>query len=241
VVEEFEILFPAGGRAVAVRLQSEVQLERVPQVLGLERGTNALVLIGGADEMSRRESERLQPFFEDVIAELAMRLLLVVLDGGTDVGVMSLLGRARASTGAGFPLVGVAVEALVAVPSQPTNGVQLEPNHTHFVFVPGSEWGDEAPWLARLASGIGGESATVLVNGGEIAWRDAEESVRQGRPLVVLARTGRTADDLAAALRGERRDERATRLAATGLVHAIDVDDRDGLMWLLDDILAGRV
>ena len=29
---------------------------------------------------------------------------------------------------------------------------QFEPNHTHFVIVPGSDWGDESPWITWVAS-----------------------------------------------------------------------------------------
>ena len=111
-----------------------------------------------------------------------------------------------------------------------------------FVLVPGKAWGDEGPCLARLGGliGDGGRSATVLVNGGEIARRDAERSVEAGRPLVALAGSGRTADALASAASGRAPDDLSERLAATGLVRAVDVRDRAGLGSALDDALGGR-
>ena len=47
----------------------------------------------------------------------------------------------------------------------------LELNHSHFVMVPGDEWGDESNWIAQVADTVAGDmaSVTLLVNGGEIA------------------------------------------------------------------------
>jgi hypothetical protein len=56
-----------------------------------------------------------------------------VIDGGTDAGVMQLIGRARAASGGRFPLIGVAAEGTVMVPGAGTSSpdaTELEPNHT---------------------------------------------------------------------------------------------------------------
>ena len=52
-----------------------------------------------------------------------------------------------------MPLVGVIVRALAALPGEPAadDAAPPEPNHTHVLLVPGESWGDEAPWIARLA------------------------------------------------------------------------------------------
>src|SRR5215208_6911025 len=115
----------------------------------------------------------------------------------------------------------------------------LEPNHSHFVLVPGTVWGDETPWLAAVATTLAGtqESATLLLNGGEISWADVEASVAAGRPVVAVAGSGRTADALAAAVRGMPGDRRAAGLAASGLVHAADLADRRAIERLLLDLL----
>jgi hypothetical protein len=99
----------------------------------------------------------------------------------------------------------------------------LEPAHTHFVLVPGSAWGDEAPWIARVAGAIadGRPSVTVLVNGGEIAWTDVAESTRAKRRVLAVAGTGRTADALASAVAGTSDDARANALVATGFVETV--------------------
>jgi hypothetical protein len=233
----------AGGRhALGVRVHEVDDLAAAAGELGVgERPV--LVVVGGASGMSSRHRRRLAPLFRDVLSPLAQRLSATVLDGGTDAGVMSLMGRAREATGGRFPLIGVMVEELTNQPRSPSvDAVDLEPNHTHFVFVPGSEWGEEAPWLAQLASAVAGAepSATVLVNGGEIAVADTRHSIEAGRRVVALDGSGRTADALAAAAEGKRSDPALKTLAASGLVDAVDAGDRNALAWLLDDIFSGR-
>lgn len=218
----------AGDRNVtAVRAGSFDELPAAARQLGLEEQI-VVVLVGGAGAASAEQLELVRPVFEEVLAPLAEGLGAIVIDGGTDAGVMELMGTARARGGHAFPLVGVVVEALAKVSA---NGnpiaAELEPNHTQFVFVPGAQWGDEAPWLARLATVVsrGKRSLTVLVNGGEIAWEDVRHSVEAGRPVVVLDGSGRTADVLAAAARGAPAGIRANSLVASGLVLAVPFDD----------------
>jgi hypothetical protein len=98
-----------------------------------------------------------------------------------------------------FPLVGVIGDHLV----QGTEGasplsVALEPNHSGIVTVPGSQWGDETPWLFDVAELIAGDRPvrTVLVNGGSIPRQEFAESVRRSIPVIVIRGTGRAADDL---------------------------------------------
>ena len=67
-------------------------------------------------------------------------------------------------------------------------------------------------------------SVTVLVNGGDIAYQDAQFSLDAGRPIIVIAGSGRAADEIAAAVRGEQADPRARQLAASGLVSCVDAD-----------------
>ena len=125
------------------------------------------------------------------------QLAAVVVDGGTNAGVMRAVGRARAASRGRFPLVGVAAEGTVIVPGgqrpDMADAAELEPNHTHIVLVPGSAWGDESPWLGVVADTVadGAPTATLLVNGGEITYADAAESLEHGRPLAVSAGTTR--------------------------------------------------
>ena len=66
--------------------------------------------------MSDADMARLRPLFVETLAPLAEALGAFVVDGGTDAGVMRLMGQAHAETGATFPLIGVAVTGMVALP-----------------------------------------------------------------------------------------------------------------------------
>jgi hypothetical protein len=190
-----------------------------------------MVVVGGAAGLEGDGLEQLRPLFRDALASVAERLDAFVIDGGTDVGVMRLLGRARSELGASFPLIGVAAVATVAIPGEEqvrSDAAPLEPHHSHFLLVPGDDWGDEARWLAAAASALAGTalSVTILVNGGEVAYDDVAHSVAANRPIIAVAGTGRTADQLVAAVNGEATDERAKALVASGLVRAAGpIDD----------------
>jgi hypothetical protein len=99
------------------------------------------------------------------------------------------------------------------------------------VLVPVAKVGDGAPWIARVATELAGgwPSVTVLVNGGKVAYPDMGCSLHAGRPVLAIAGSGRTADQVASAVRGSPADERAVRLAASGLVEVVDADDLEAL------------
>ena len=226
---------------LTIRVERPDDLARGLEELGLEPPRPTVVVAGGACKLSVGDAGLIEPALTD-LAGAADRLDAAIVDGGTDAGVMRILGRARAN-GHSFPLVGVVVDSLAVEPGTEPDGEQavLEPNHSHAVLVPGAEWGDEVPWLVRVADALaaGAPSITVLANGGDIAFEDAAASVNGGRIVLALDGSGRTADELAAAARGEPADERARVLAASGLVHVLDLrEDGDGLAVEVERLLA---
>ncbi|MBA3473497.1 MAG: helix-turn-helix domain-containing protein [Rubrobacter sp.] len=237
----FEVGFSNGSSSSAIRVHDPAELPVALRELGLDRSHPVLVVVGGAGEVSEADMVRLRSLFVEVLAPLVEALGASVVDGGTDAGVMRLMGRSRSETRATFPLIGVVATGTVTLPGAPPprpDAAPLEPNHTHFVLVPGSEWGDDSPWLPRVASVLakGAPSATVVVNGGEHTWTDVSQSVKAGRPVIAVAGSGRAADALASALRSEAADERAKDLAASGLVQAVDMTaDPDALTRIIED------
>ncbi|MGA7936177.1 MAG: hypothetical protein WCA35_21670 [Kovacikia sp.] len=245
--QPFEITFPTGSTAEVMQIHSSVDLEFVLQKLGIDDQRPVLVVIGGASKLSDSDFKRVRQLFGTVLAPLAQKWKAAVVDGGTDAGVMRLMGQARLEIGADFPLIGVIPIGLATLPGQPPpspEAAPLEANHTHFVLVPGSHWGDESAWIAETASVIADTTAasvTVLVNGGEVAWKDASESVDAERSLIVVAGSGRTADILANALRGESTDKRADDIVSSGLVQAIDLQDGiNAFGIMIEEIFASR-
>lgn len=172
--------------------------------LRLSEGYPVIVLIGGGIEELQADATRRAI---QTVVGLADDLNAVVICGGTDMGVMAKIGQIRWKSGYTFPLVGIAPEELVTWSGGPRSTKflwwgkkrwQLEPHYSHFILVPGSEFGDESSWIVEAATIVskGHKSVTILINGGEVSRKDIELSLEMGRPVVALSRTGRLADEL---------------------------------------------
>jgi SLOG in TRPM, prokaryote len=236
--------FGDGHAARVARPRRLADVAAAVDELGLAGGRRVLVVVGGASGLDEPGKERLRPLFSQVVVPVARAWNAVLVDGGTDSGVMQLLGQAVGMQGASLPLVGVAVAKKVTVPGDAaeSRGLSaLEGHHTHFVLVPGSSWGDESPWLARVATEIaaGAPSVTVLINGGEVALQDVANSVAARRPVLVIEGTGRAADRIAAARAGDRSDAQAADLARSALVTAVRWPDGAAVRAALGVTLAG--
>ncbi len=233
------IHFPEEGTTGIAHLPETTEhLDLLLSELGLKRPRPVIVLVGGANGLRHYHIARLHTLFVHVLAPLAESLGAVVLDGGTDTGIMRMMGHARSQTKSTFPLIGVLPAGMAALPGELPpcpDAALLEPNHTHFMLVPGSYWGDECIWLSKIANVLaqGTPALTVLVNGGEITWKDALESVRANRPVVAISGSGRAADTLALALKGEILDNRSQEIVASGLLQAVDLKDTEGLASII--------
>lgn len=173
--------------------------------LRLNDGYPVIVLIGGV--IDPREAEATHRAIH-TISGIAEDMKAVVICGGTDMGVMAEMGQIRWKSGYTFPLVGIAPEALVTWTEGPHSTKflwwgkqrwQLEPHYSHFILVPGSQFGDESPWIVDAAAILSKahKSVTILINGGEVSRKDIELSLENGRPVIALGGTGRLANELA--------------------------------------------
>jgi hypothetical protein len=214
---------------------------------GLDIARPVVVLIGGATGLDDTQVDRLANYLRRHVVPVVVRVGAAVVDGGTDAGVMRAVGRARRESDETFPLIGVVARGVLAPDARTAVGdldpSLLEPNHTHVVLVPGEAWGDEVPWLGRIATAVAKSraSVTLLVNGGEIAYLDVAESLRRDRPVVVLAGSGRTADDVAAAAdEASRASAQARELAASPLTVVVPFGDGPRLADVLGTLLSGQ-
>ncbi|GAA2478968.1 hypothetical protein [Winogradskya humida] len=222
----FTIDFGAGRAALAVRVGQPGELPAALHDLGLGTPRPVVTVVGGAGGMTAADLDGLRAVMAEGVIPAIHDSGATVVDGGTDAGVMRLMGRARN----GFPLVGVAAAATVTLPGGATaaaGAAPLEPHHSHFVLTPGREWGAEAPWIVDVAARVADPhpAVTVLVNGGRIAYDDAARALRAGRAVLVLAGSGRAADRIAGAREGECGNDPATRIAGSPLVHIVQISD----------------
>jgi len=194
--------------------------------IGLSGPNPILILAGGATSLDAGVAARLLPLLWGLVP-LLDRLGAAVIDGGTPFGVMALMGAARQGAAGNFPLIGIAprgrvmapAEVQVSGPGRPIKEsvprldrdeygarVLLDPNHSHFLLVPGDRWGDESPWLTAVAERLAGGQGTLMLvaGGGEVTQWDVLHRLRQRGRVLALAGSGGTADALVAWHRGEQ-------------------------------------
>ena len=197
------IQFPA-YQAPCVFPEKIDDLGEAISALGLKINYPVIVLIGGNiyDEHLEVTQRAIQG-----IAKAAEDLGALIICGGT-MGVMAVIAEVRAQHQYQFPLVGMAPERKVTWPNGPKSRrflwwgeerCDLASGYSHFILVPGEEFGDESPWITEAAKYFsqGNKSVTVLMNGGKVSRRDIELSLKDSRPVIAVSGTGRFADELA--------------------------------------------
>jgi hypothetical protein len=184
-----------GHRVRTVPVSDLAELRSAVRSLARPEDGPVIVLVGGASGLAGPAVEAVARLFREHLVPALDRWGGLVVDGGTDAGVMQLIGQARAARDAAFMLVGVAAAGTVRHAGQedPSVDTELEPNHSVVLLVPGDSWGDEAPWIAAVPTELapGRPSATLLVNGGSIAFDDADLSIAAGRWWLWPAAGGR--------------------------------------------------
>jgi hypothetical protein len=210
------IRFPTGVTALAVEASAATPGEELVAALGLPPPRGTVVLNGSTVDIDPDLDARLAALLgADGLTGTAAGCSLLVLTGGTDAGIFSVLGRAI--DGRRVPLVGVVPRRRVTWPDGPPGAdlVPLEPHHSHFVLVDADGWGDETPVLLALAAALGRQAPSVAVvcGGGPVTVAETLSHVRAGRPVIVVEGSGRFADQLVAAIRGAPSDGATAEIA----------------------------
>ena len=178
----------------AVNITDNKEIPEALKGLDIPHPKTVIVLVGGAGGIGWLDKFPMRKAI-NIIAKLAEETQSVVVDGGTQAGIMTEIGRQRKRNNFSFPLVGVVFDSLL-MQEEPQS--ILDSNHTHFFLVPGDDWGDESAWISKIATTISGNerSVTILVNGGKISRTDVEYSLLENRPTVIMRGTGRLADEI---------------------------------------------
>ncbi|HJQ24259.1 MAG TPA: DUF4231 domain-containing protein [Blastocatellia bacterium] len=218
-LDKKSIRFSNRNEAVVVLPAADAEAKDVVAALGLPPYEAVIVVSGGAGGLDEKLVPRLTQLFGRGVARAAVEARAVILDGGTQAGVMAMMGEAVAGRGYKTSLVGVAPKSLINFAEGATGGVPLEPNHSHFVLVDGDTWGSETSTLFALAAALinrtapagaanqppkdGAEKAAkgvmILVNGGPISRNEVLYAVRQNLSLIVVEGSGGLADEIATA------------------------------------------
>jgi hypothetical protein len=201
-----QIPLQLGTLVRAVNISDDSEIQNALKQLEVPHPKTVIVLVGGAGGIGWLDKFPMRKAV-GIVAQLAEKTQSVVLDGGTQAGIMTEIGKQREHNKFSFPLIGVVFDSLLMT-EEPAS--ILDPNHTHFFLIPGDDWGDESSWIAKIATAItrdakatltGGvsnlqKSITVLINGGNISRTDVEYSLLENRPTFVIRGTGRMADEI---------------------------------------------
>lgn len=201
------IHFSNGNRAQAVFAPTDARVTDLVQALSLTPPQALMLIMGGAAFMSRQVSDAVTPLLTSGFVPVAASLDALIIDGGTQAGVMAAAGQAVAQQRHKPALLGVAPAGCVTYPGKAnekmsSDAAPLDPNHSHFVLVEAETWGGETETMYQLAQALSQQipSITLLINGGDIAKREVVQNVRQRRPIILIEGSGRFADDLATSI-----------------------------------------
>ncbi|HUE97777.1 MAG TPA: hypothetical protein VMN99_00905 [Anaerolineales bacterium] len=178
----------------AVNITEDKEIQEALTQLDIPHPKTVIVLVGGAGGIGWLDKFPMRKAI-GVVAKLAEATQSVIVDGGTQAGIMTEIGKQRKRNKFSFPLIGVVFDSLL-MQEEPQS--ILDPNHTHFFLIPGDDWGAESAWISKIATAIAGDqkSITILVNGGNISRTDVEYSLLENRPTFVMRGTGRMADEI---------------------------------------------
>ena len=211
-----QISFKGDITAKAAYISDNTDIDKAIEELQIAHPKTVIVLVGGAGGIGWLDKFPMRKAI-GIIARLAEETQSIVVDGGTQAGIRTEIGKQRKRNRFSFPLIGVVFDSLL-IKEDPQS--ILDPNHTHFLLIPGNDWGDESAWISKIATSIAGDkkSITILVNGGNISRTDVEYSLLENRPTFVMRGTGRMADEI----------------ILTGKVVAIDISQKpdDNLEFL---------
>jgi hypothetical protein len=226
------ISFANGNRAVVITAPLDTDAQSILKALGFAQPRALIMVFGGAKGLDDSRKARLAELFIDAIAPAAAELGALIMDGGTQSGVMAMMGEAVARDGRRSQLLGVAPAGKVTYSGGPSDAgladrAPLEPNHSHFVLVESNEWGGETSKMLELARAFNAPIVAILVNGGAITADEALQSVRNGWQLVVIEGSGRFADELSAAVRDGQSAKSAevSEITRSGRVALFHVDN----------------
>jgi TRPM family ion channel len=189
-----QISFQGDKTAKAAHISDNVEINKAIDEMKIPHPRSVIVLVGGAGGIGWWDKFPMRKAIK-IIAQLAEETQSVVVDGGTQAGIMTEVGKQRKQHKFSFPLIGVVFDSLLM--KKEAQSI-LDPNHTHFFLIPGDNWGDESGWISKIATHIAGDkkSITVLVNGGNISRTDVGYSTLEHRPTFVMRGTGRMADQI---------------------------------------------
>jgi hypothetical protein len=232
----FRIHFANGNVAEAVRVRQMTEPNHVLALLKMTESAPTIFVTGGASAMTEEDVRRTQEMIA-AVAEFAAENRAVIVDGGTESGVMQMVGEARKRGSYQFPLIGVSPFGKVSYPNMPNPNAEaeLEDSHSHFVLVDGDDWGAESEMIVGVAKALSGHGMRpaigILINGGKIARQEVYLAVSKEIPMLILEGSGRLADEIATAFKTGKASQRILQtILGGGDIQLISTDEGAGAL-----------
>ena len=178
-------------------------MSEIVEALELPSYESILVVSGGAAALETRLIQPLAELFKNGLVAAAVDTRALLIDGGTQAGIMELLGKEVRGSTPHVTLTGVTPLSKVNYPGHAGGSTPLDPNHSRFILTDGAEWGDETDTLFRLAEILAidkpGSCLVILAAGGDISKNEILQAVRRRLPIVIITGSGGLADVLTSA------------------------------------------
>lgn len=180
---------------------------------------------------------------------------LIVIDGGTECGIMQITGMILRKVKYGnsltldqsqnqladfetLPLMGFVPESKVIYPGikrSDQDYPQIDPNHTYIVMVTeAQDWGDEVECMFSFLEYLSGEKkipvTNIIANGGRVTIEEAYHAVQQGYHIIVLEGSARATEVIVAALNKLSKKDLVTLLKHHKLAN--QTQEEETLFWL---------
>ena len=186
--------FPNGNRPAFVAADGAAEPADLLRQIHLDRSRPTIVVCGGAAGLDKeRRLFRASLVLGPAVLRAAKDNHAAIVDGGTESGVMHIVGKERWSQRAEKDvLLGVAPDGRTFVPKtageEKRDRMALESHHTHFVLAQSDKWGGETALLFELAGRLSHDAraVVVLLRGGKNAKGEVLEAVRRGWPVAVV-------------------------------------------------------
>ena len=104
--QQFTIIFENGNQAKAVRIAADGDCALATKELGFTDTHPVIFISGGASKMSD-EDKRLTTNILQEVAKFAEEHGAIIIDGGTESGIMQMIGDVRDPTLHKFSLIGI--------------------------------------------------------------------------------------------------------------------------------------
>src|ERR1700729_2605401 len=128
-ITKITVSFSAGDQALLTIVSPNTPDKAIVSALALPAYQSVLMVFGGAASLPDTAADSLRSLFGEGLMPALKNSGAIIIDGGTQAGVMQVMGECVAADDHHIQLIGVAPEKLVTYPGGPGDqGVQLDPN-----------------------------------------------------------------------------------------------------------------